>query len=91
MLHAFRPFCNVTHHSSVPVYIDNFSVQGCTIILGLTSNVICCMILEKCIDLFLYFVFLVVILKVLTTVFKSEGPCLIANLSCVRRVFKLYL
>ncbi len=49
-----------------------------------------CMILEKCIDLFLYFVFLDVILNVLTTVFKSEGPCIIANLSCVRRVFKIY-
>lgn len=48
------------------------------------------MILEKCIDLFLYFVFLVVILNVLTTVFKSEGPCINANLSCVRRVFKIY-
>jgi len=41
--------------------------------------------------LFLYFVFfLVVILSVLTTVFKSEGPCLIADFSCVRTVLNLF-
>lgn len=36
-------------------------------------------------SIFVFCVFRVVILSVLTTVFKSEGPCTIANFLCLKK------
>lgn len=73
-------------------YISNFTIPECTVILGMRSNVkylLCLSILHDTdklyLSIFVFFVFLVVILSVLTTVFKSEGPCIIANFSCLKK------